>query len=129
MSRSSFLTSVVAAALMGCGSAYSTGPSGGGTLGHDSVTVGGASFSPRNVAPDDTGLVVWTWNSGGITHNITFEDAITGSGNKSAGTFSHVFTAPGTYRYRCTIHSSGFGSGMSGSVVVPAPTAAEEGVE
>lgn len=129
MRRSLFLLSVVSAALIGCGSSYSTGPSGGGTLGHDSVTVGGGSFSPKNVAPNDTGLVVWTWNSGGIEHNITFEDAITGSGNKSSGTFSHVFTAPGTYRYRCTIHSSAFGSGMSGSVVVSAPSPAEEGTE
>lgn len=121
MRRSLFLLGFVSAALVGCGSAYSTGPSGGGTLGHDSVTVGGGSFSPKNVAPNDTGLVVWTWNSGGITHNITFTEAITGSGDKSTGTFTHVFTTPGTYHYHCTIHS-----GMTGTVVVSAPSPAGE---
>ena len=129
MRRSSVLYLCAAALLSACGSSYSTGPSGGGTVGHDSVTVGNASFSPKNVAPDDTGLVVWTWNSGGVQHNITFEDAIAGSGNKTSGTFSHVFTTPGTYRYRCTIHSAAFGTGMSGSVVVSPPTPAEEETE
>lgn len=125
MRGSLFLLSVVSAALIGCGTSYSTGPSGGGGgLGHDSVTVGGGSFSPKDVAPNDTGLVVWTWHSGGITHNITFTEAITGSGDKSSGTFTHVFTTPGTYHYHCTIHS-----GMTGTVVVAAPSPVEEGIE
>ncbi|HEX7918114.1 MAG TPA: plastocyanin/azurin family copper-binding protein, partial [Gemmatimonadales bacterium] len=68
-----------------------------------------------------TGLVVWTWHSGGITHNITFTEAITGSGDKATGTFTHVFTTPGTYHYHCTIHS-----GMTGTVVVAAPSPAED---
>lgn len=111
---------IVTAAVIGCG--YdSTGYSSGGTTGNDSVTVVNNAFTPRTVNANDTGLVVWTWNSGGTTHNVTFEAAIAGSGDKSSGTFSHVFTAPGTYRYRCTIHSSAFGSGMSGQVVVADP--------
>lgn len=94
---------------------YGGGPS--GSTGNDSVTVGSASFSPITVHADSTGTVVWTWATG-VTHNITFEDAIAGSGDKNSGTFSHTFANPGTYRYRCTIHSSAFGSGMHGSVVV-----------
>lgn len=113
---------VALAVLAACGSTEPSGSS-GGTVGHDSVTVGGGSFSPKAVAPNGAGLVVWTWQSGGVTHNITFEDAITGSGNKSSGTFSQTFLTPGTYRYRCTIHSSDFSTGMVGSVEVEAPPA------
>jgi len=105
-------------ALTGC-SSYGNGYTSPGTSGTGAVTVGAASFAPSTVAPDAGGLVTWTWNTS-VTHNITFEDAITGSGDKSSGTFSHTFSTPGTYRFRCTIHSTAFGSGMSGSVVVPA---------
>lgn len=120
-----YITTTVAslvslALLAGCGSAYSTsGPSGGGGSGVGSVSVVNNAFSPATVHPDSTGMVTWTWNSGGVTHNVTFEDAITGSGNKTSGTFSQTFANPGTYRFRCTIHSSNFTSGMHGVVVVP----------
>ena len=110
------LTGVVLVAA--CGDDYSTGGGGGNTSGSDSVRVNNNNFAPVEVTSDSTGQVVWTWNSGGTTHNITFEDAITGSGDKSSGTFTHTFAAPGTYRYRCTHHSSNFTSGMHGSVVV-----------
>lgn len=108
---------LVAAAVAACGSTE-PGGSAGGAAGRDSVTVVNNHFTPTSVIPDTAGVVVWTWNSGGVTHNITFESAITGSGNRSSGTFSQTFGAPGTYRYRCTIHSSSFTSGMVGSVVV-----------
>ena len=105
--------------LAACDSGYSTSyGGGGGTTGNDSVHVSSNHFSPTSVTADSTGTVVWTWNSGGTAHNVTFEDAITGSGDKTSGTFSHTFVAPGTYRYRCTHHSSNFTSGMHGEVVV-----------
>lgn len=105
----------------GCSGAYDygTGPSMGGTPGTDSVNVTNNAFGPVTVHPDSNGNVVWTWKSAGVTHNITFEDASAGSGDKSSGTFTKNFAAPGTYRYRCTIHSTAFGNGMHGSVVVP----------
>lgn len=108
----------VGVALLAACSSTEEGGSGGGTIGNDSVTVVNNAFSPKTVHPNDAGLVVWTWSSGGATHNVTFEDAITGSGDKTSGTFSQSFLSPGTYRYRCTLHSTVFGSGMSGSVVV-----------
>lgn len=106
-----------AAALVACGDDYDSG-GGGGSTGNDSVTVVNNGFNPVTVTADSTGTVVWTWSSGGTAHNITFEDAITGSGDKTTGTFTHTFVTPGTYRYRCTHHSRGFTSGMHGSVVV-----------
>jgi plastocyanin len=100
-----------------CGDDY--GSSGGGDgSGTDTVRVNNNNFSPATVTADSSGTVVWTWNSGGTTHNVTFEDAITGSGDKGSGTFTHSFAAPGEYRYRCTHHSSSFTSGMRGTVIV-----------
>jgi len=104
-----------------CGDQYGGGGGGGHTTGSDSVRVNNNNFAPVEVSADSNGTVVWTWNSGGTTHNITFEDAITGSGDKSSGTFSHTFASTGSYRYRCTHHSSSFTSGMAGVVVVGAP--------
>ena len=66
-------------------------------------------------------MVTWTWSSGGTNHNVTFED---GQGNiASTNTGSHGRTFPTvttatTFRYRCTLHSAAFGSGMSGQIVV-----------
>ena len=60
---------------------------------------------------------IWTWK-GASQHNVTFEDGQTSSSTKSTGTHQRAFSASGTFRYRCTIHSSNFDSGMVGSVVV-----------
>lgn len=109
---------LVALPLVACGGYDAGGSMSPTPPGHDSVTVQNNHFTPASVIPNGAGVVVWTWASGGVAHNVTFEDAIAGSGNKTSGTFSQTFLTPGTYRYRCTIHSSGFGSGMSGSVVV-----------
>ena len=118
--RTQFLLGLACAVLLAaCDSGYSTGEGGGGgTTGNDSVSVSNNKFTPTSVTADSTGTVVWSWNGGGVTHNVTFEDAITGSGEKTSGTFSHTCAAPGTYRYRCTHHSSNFTSGMHGEVVV-----------
>ena len=109
-----------AAVLAACDSGYSTGVSGGGTTGTDTVHVTNDKFTPTAVTPDSTGTVVWTWNTGGTAHNVTFQDSIPGSGDKTSGTFSQVFSTDGTYRFRCTIHSTSFFNGMSGRVVVGA---------
>jgi hypothetical protein len=50
-------------------------------------------------------------NDGGATHNV--KGTGWGSGNQASGTFQHAFTAPGSYRYSCTLHP-----GMNGRVDV-----------
>jgi plastocyanin len=93
------------------------------------VVARGQTFSPANLVltPADSiagseGVpppmpVVWRFEGG--PHNVTFEDGSPGSGNMSDGTFERDFQAvTGTYRYRCTIHSSDFLTGMVGRVVV-----------
>jgi plastocyanin len=58
-----------------------------------------------------------TWkNDDGVPHTVTAADGSFDSGNLVAGaTWSHTFTAPGTYQYYCTYHSW-----MKGTVVVVA---------
>jgi len=87
-----------------------------------SVSVTNDQFTAADVTIAVGGTVTWTWSSGGVTHNVTFEDSGTlgsGSGNKSSGTFAKTFNvSAGTYRYECTIHGSGFNVGMVGTVTV-----------
>jgi len=81
-------------------------------------------FKPDTITIAAGGTITWKWNSGAITHNVTFEDSATlgtGSGNHS-GTFSYVKTLtsvpPGTYRFECTIHGTGYTAGMVGVIIV-----------
>ncbi len=70
-------------------------------------------FSPASF-PAKVGQSV-TWSNGDAsTHTVTASDNSWDSGNRAAGdTYSHTFTAPGTYSYYCTIHPW-----MKGTVVV-----------
>ena len=79
------------------------------------VTIKDYAFNPPvvTVAPGTT--VTWT-NRDGPTHGVLSAD--NGASFKSppletGQSFSFTFTKPGTYDYRCLIHSS-----MKGSVVV-----------
>ena len=108
-------------ALTGCSSYDSSAYMGPGTSGTGTVNVNASSFSPTTVYPDGTGGVTWTFKSA-VTHNIVFEAAgITGSGDQNSGSFSRNFSTPGTYRFRCTIHSTDFTHGMTGRVILPDP--------
>jgi len=97
-----------------CGSDSSSGsnPPPAGT-----VNVQDNSFKPANLTIAAGEDVTWQWK-GGNSHNVTFEDGQDNSGSKTSGTHQRVFAIAGTYRYRCTNHSSNFTSGMSGSVTV-----------
>lgn len=81
----------------------------------------GTTFRPDSIElstmPGDT-LVRWGFSDG--PHNIAFEDGATASGNRSSGVFerSYALVAAGVNRFRCTVHSSDFATGMVGMVVV-----------
>ena len=103
------------AALACSGSDSSTGPSTGGN-GASTVSVGPngtLSFSPAAITVPLNTTVTWNWSSGGVVHNVTFQDGTT-SGNKSSGSFQRTFATAGTFSYLCTIH----GAAMSGTVTV-----------
>jgi plastocyanin len=75
------------------------------------------SFIPETVTTSRGSTVTWTWR-GGAQHNVTFEDGTGSSATQTTGTLDRTFSAAGTFRYRCTIHSSSFTIGMVGAVVV-----------
>ena len=79
------------------------------------VQIGDGTFSPARltVAVGDT--VTWT-NADSSPHTVTSEDGTFDSGNLDEGqVFSHTFTTPGTFAYRCEYHSD-----MTATVVVEA---------
>lgn len=123
MRKRAILTVAAWSALVGCGSNGITyGGGGGGTQGGHttSIAVGPGSatvFSPAVDTVSSGATITWTWGSG--PHTVTFETLNDSSAAQTAGaTFQALFSTPGTYRYRCMIHSTAFGSGMSGTIVV-----------
>jgi amicyanin len=78
-----------------------------------SATIQNVAFSPNpiTIAPGST--VTWT-NRDGAPHTVTADDGSWGSSTlRQGGTYSHVFTSPGSYTYHCAIHPF-----MKGTVVV-----------
>jgi plastocyanin len=72
-------------------------------------------FHPAVIQVKPGQTVTWSFDDGGATHNVKGKGW--GSGNQASGTFRHTFTAPGSYRYSCTLHP-----GMNGRVDVAAGT-------
>ncbi len=108
---------LVAALAVGCSDRDGAGPCGGGATA-TSVGVCDNFFTPAS-SPVNTGAsITWTWR-GGNQHNVTFEDGQGSSATQTSGTHGRTFSTTGTFRYRCTIHSTNFSSGMVGSVSVP----------
>jgi plastocyanin len=68
-------------------------------------------FHPDRVVIHTGQTVRWVWDDAPILHNVTF--AHFRSPTQSTGSWSHTFTAPGVYPYRCSIHFD-----MTGTVVV-----------
>jgi plastocyanin len=108
----------VAVAVLGCsGDSEPSGPANPGNSG-PSVTVSNNLFDPASLNVPVNSTVTWVWNSGGVEHNVTFQDG-PNSGNRSSGSFPRTFGTAGTYAYTCTIHGA---QGMSGVVNVAAST-------
>ena len=89
------------------------------------ILVENNTFDPSSLEVPQGASVVWAWSSGGVTHNVTFDDGEQ-SGNRSDGTYTRTFATAGNYPYHCTIHGSAT-SGMRGSVTVTAPAPSDGG--
>ena len=74
-------------------------------------------FHPAVIQITKGQAVTWSFDDQGTTHNV--KGSGWGSGDQSSGTFEHTFTAPGSYRYSCTLHV-----GMNGRVDVVAAAGA-----
>jgi plastocyanin len=87
------------------------------------VSATGSAASPTVTVATNT-AVSWNNNSGGITHDVTFDApaAALAVGNGSAGDIpqhssginQRQFATAGSYPFHCTIH----GAGMKGTVIV-----------
>jgi plastocyanin len=89
-------------------------PAGAAT--HD-VTVRDFQFVPADLTIEVGDTVRWTNVQG--SHNVVANDGSFNSGVPSAGwTFSHTFNGTGDFAYRCTLHGSLNGVGMTGIVRV-----------
>jgi plastocyanin len=124
----------VPALIAGCGGGadgggYNTSPGTGNnpapSANTNEITVGMQDFSPSNTTVPKGTTVRWTWNScsgggyggyaGCVKHNVTFDDGSnTASAVQDSGSFTHTFSAAGTFKYHCAIH----GATMSGQVIV-----------
>jgi plastocyanin len=81
------------------------------------ITAGGADlvFTPSSVTINVGDTVTWT-NGGGF-HDVQADDGSFGNQPSSSWTFSHTFTAAGSFGFHCSIHGAP-GSGMFGTVIV-----------
>lgn len=87
-------------------------PSGGGGISITWVNIEPAGTVPHTSTGDGTNAAD-TWDSGTLNP---------GGPGAAGSTFTHTFTASGTYGYHCFFHGSP-GSGMFGTITVQAPTA------
>jgi plastocyanin len=75
------------------------------------VVVKNMKYSPAVIEVPAGTTVTWRFQDSGTPHDVK------GDGFQSEvmreGTFSHTFSTPGTYDYKCTLHSQ-----MTGRVIV-----------
>jgi len=109
---------LLAAAFLGACSGSDSPTEGENPGGGNTVAVTNNAFSPTPIAVAVNSTVIWQWNSGGVAHNVTFNEG-TPSGNLTAGSFSRAFQTAGSFSYVCTIHAA---QGMTGVVNVSAST-------
>ena len=88
------------------------------------VSIVDFAFDPASVEVPVGATVTWT-NTGAAPHTATASDGTFDSGQLAPGaTFSHTFTATGTFPYVCQIHPQ-----MTGTVTVVEAAAAAQGEE
>jgi plastocyanin len=84
------------------------------------ISVQDNRFEPEAAEVTAGETVTWTWE-GDSDHNVVGDDFE--SDAQREGSFTQRFDEPGTYTYRCTLHS-----GMKGTVIVnDGDSAATEG--
>lgn len=79
----------------------------------DTVVLRDIAFSPGTLVVDAGDTVTWRFEDRGISHDVVAEDQSFESEVRDTGTFRHTFPAPGTYRYKCTLHPA-----MKGTIKV-----------
>jgi plastocyanin len=68
------------------------------------VTIDNFTFSPATLTVSSGTTVTWT-NQDDMVHTVTEAKRLFSSqGLETGDTYSHTFTAPGTYTYFCALH-------------------------
>jgi plastocyanin len=99
------------AVLTGCGGSSPAAPVAPPPPAAAIVDIRNVAFNPRSVTVHAGATVAWKFDDGSVAHNVVGSDWR--SPDRTSGYFTHIFAVPGTYAYRCTIHSN-----MDGQVVV-----------
>lgn len=105
----STLAAVLAVGAAACGT--SGGDDGSAMLKGPVVVVKDSEFGPNNITVKAGEVVTWQFSDGFTRHNVVGQDFA--SKTQRNGTFTHTFSQPGTYSYRCTLHD-----GMTGTITV-----------
>ena len=85
------------------------------------VSFGGdevVEFTPSTLTVAVGATVGWRLWNGGQDHNLAFEDATPSNSSRTGRLHTRSFSEPGVYRYRCPLHTTGFGAGEVGIVTV-----------
>lgn len=95
-------------------------PAGTAAAATASVSVQDNKYVPSTITITTGDTVEWTW-AGSNIHTVTSTGAesFDSGAPQSSGTFSHLFSAAGTFTYQCSVH----GAAMSGTVIVQDATA------
>ena len=101
---------VGAVLLAGCASGEP--PKGAAAKGVTEVAAKDVKFSPPIIEVPAGTTVTWSFQDGGVPHDVKADGWNSGKPQKS-GTFAHTFTTPGTVDYVCSVHPN-----MTGRVVV-----------
>lgn len=117
--RIGFAHSAVAACLLGCAAGVTLGAAFADGDAAAVLKIDNFAFMPKSVTVKAGTTVTWT-NQDDETHTVTsitkeFKSKPLSAGDK----FTYTFTAPGTYKYFCSLHPF-----MTGTIVVEAPTGA-----
>jgi amicyanin len=80
------------------------------------VKIGNFTFGPQELKVKAGSTVTWT-NEDDIPHTIVSLNNFRSKALDSDDKFSFTFTAPGTYKYFCSLHPH-----MTGTIVVEAAT-------
>jgi len=86
-----------------------------GSPGADEVWMQNTAFNPATITVAVNTTITWT-NKDVMNHTVNSDtgSVLNSNGNiNGGGTFSHKFTAAGTFPYHCNIHT-----GMKGTVIV-----------
>jgi plastocyanin len=80
------------------------------------------AFRPRVVTVRVGQPVTWRFEDAQVEHDVDAANGSFQSPLRDSGTWTHTFSAPGTYSYFCSVHTY-----MTGVVVVTASTSTSTG--